>query len=132
MRVWQAGITAGRTNVSRRLLGFVPENENLIVCGGNTGERGELATSIKEDALYAGVYDAMKKGIPTICICSPNSISQELVDELKALAQGDPKTGNNIVFWGVNVSYMPFDKTTSYEQTCEMFARIIEKYAGRL
>ena len=87
---------AGRHNrranhVSRRLLGFVPENENLIVCGGNTGERGELATSIKEDALYAGVYDAMKKGIPTICICSPNSISQELVDELKALAQGDPK-----------------------------------------
>lgn len=127
---------AGRHNrranhVSRRLLGFVPENENLIVCGGNTGERGELATSIKEDALYAGVYDAMKKGIPTICICSPNSISQELVDELKALAQGDPKTGNNIVFWGVNVSYMPFDKTTSYEQTCEMFARIIEKYAGQ-
>lgn len=46
---------AGRHNrranhVSRRLLGFVPENENLIVCGGNTGERGELATSIKEDA----------------------------------------------------------------------------------
>ena len=26
---------------------------------------------------------------------------------------------------------MPFDKTTSYEQTCEMFARIIEKYAGQ-
>ena len=126
---------AGRHNrranhVSRRLFGFVPENGNLIVCGGNIGEKGELATKIKEDTFYACVYDAMKKGIPSICICSPNSISRETLEDLKALAEGDSKTGKNIVFWGENCSYMSFDKTTTYEQACEIFARIIEKYAG--
>lgn len=116
--------------VCARLFEFVPDRGNLIVCGGRTD--GEAATRIKEDIFYSCIADSLNNGSkhrgPCLAICSPNSVSSDLHEDLVALAENNEPVP--IVYFGVNTQYIPFDNTASPEQVIGMFSRIIKRRYG--
>lgn len=118
--------------ISTRLFDFIPDSGNIIVCGGRTGENGELATRIKEDIFYKCISDALnessKYGEPGIAVCAPKSISRELHADLINLAFDNSKA--NMVYFGENTSYIPFDNTASKQQVMNMFSKVLTKRYG--
>lgn len=118
--------------ISTRLFDFIPDSGNIVVCGGKTGEDGELATQIKEDIFYKCVFDVLSKsseyGEPGIAICAPKSVSAELHEDFTNLAFNNAKTP--MVYFGENTSFIPFDNTASKQQVATMFSRVLKKKYG--
>ena len=106
-------------HISRRLISFLPEGRNVIVCGGSSAP-SSLAEEIKENAVLDGVLDAAEKGTPTLCLFS----DRRLIDQL--LRERGPD--GRIVVFGKDLRYMPFDKNITFHQANDLFSSVLDIY----
>ena len=118
--------------IASRLFDYVPNNGNIVVCGGRIGEEGVLARQIKEDFFYNCVSDMLNKssdyGESGVAICAPKSTSEELHQDFINLAFTSTETP--IVYFGENTTFIPFDNTASKQQVVNMFSKVLKKKFG--
>lgn len=71
-----------RDGISRRLLGFIPDTGNIVICGGDTTLEDSIASELKHDSLIDNIIQAVEDNKPAVCIYSEDSLTPEILDLL--------------------------------------------------
>jgi len=112
-----------KSRMTRRLIDWVSDDRNLIVCGGRSGDEDSEAAAIQKKILAQAIDSAVERGRGALFAYS----GPELTQELRAAFAGDPDT----VFFGVNTAYQPFDRNVSFSDAWDILARSARCYADR-
>lgn len=112
--------------ISRRLLGFVPNEGNIIICGGDSSSNDSFACEIKEDCFFENIIQAAKNDKPAVCVYSDDSLTPEILTLLN-----DEEIKDRICFFGHTHSYIPFDKNIEPYKVEQMMGRVIDSYNRR-
>lgn len=112
-----------RSRKSKRLLEWVSDSKNVIVCGGRNGEEGYEAETIRKQVLAQGLDSALERKRGALFVYA----GPELTRDLRAAFGGDGET----VYFGVNTGYQPFDWNVTFSEAGEILTRTARVYAER-
>lgn len=112
-----------RSRKSKRLLEWVSDGKNVIVCGGRNGEDGHEAEAIRKKVLAQGLGSALERKRGVLFVYA----GPELTRDLRAAFGKDGET----VYFGVNTGYQPFDWNVTFSEAGEILTRMARVYADR-
>lgn len=112
-----------RSRKSKRLLEWVSDGKNVIVCGGRNGEEGYEAEAIRKKILAQGLDNALERKRGALFVYA----EPELTRDLRAAFEKNEET----VYFGVNTGYQPFDWNVTFSEAGEILTRTARVYAER-
>jgi len=112
-----------RNRIKRRMFDFVPDQGNIVICGGGSLAGNSLAADIKFNSFIDNIIQAAKLKRPTVCIYSEDFITPDILNLLR-----DDSIKDNICFFGHTHSYIPFDKNVEMFKVERMMSNLISSY----
>lgn len=110
-----------RHHVARHLFGSIPEDGNVIVCGGEE-DPSHLAAAIRRDVIFNRIDLAAKNKTPTLFLCSDQKLIGEVQEEW---AQND-----QVLVFGRNLPYAPFSCNVNVEDVRYLFDGILKRFGS--